>query len=126
MRLLLLALLVPITLFAEVGYVEPWGKDSQLLEKSQNEKIAKLSLMGKVAQTTILFHQKVLTHISGPRSSYRPTSSEYMLQAIRANGFWKGYFMGCDRLLRENGDPWVYRTKMIHGKLYKWDPPEGT
>ncbi len=116
-------LLLPF--FAEIGYVEPWGKDAKISprpEKTETEQ-KKLSPMGRVAEKTILFHHNVLTHISGPRSHFRPTSSQYMLEAIRKYGFFKGYVMGCDRLLRENADPWVYRTKLINDKLCKWDPP---
>jgi len=124
MRKLLFLLLLPLSLFAEVGYVEPWGKDAQISTAPPSQTQRKpLSPMGLIAEKTILFHHRVLTHISGPRSSFRPTSSQYMLEAIREYGFIKGYLMGCDRLLRENPDPWVYKTKLIHGKLYKWDSP---
>ncbi len=117
--------LLPIALFAEVGYVEPWGKDSQLLEQPKAYTPPKKhSPMSQVAEQVILFHHNVLTHISGARSHFRPTSSQYMLEAIREYGFCKGYIMGCDRLLRENGDAWQYRTKLINDKLYKWDPPK--
>ena len=120
-----LLLLLPTFLFGEIGYIEPWGKDAKLLEKpkSSPEK-RRLSPMGKIAEKTILFHHNVLTHISGPRSHFRPTSSQYMLMAIRKHGFIKGYLMGCDRLLRENEDAWVYRQKLINDQLYKWDPPD--
>jgi hypothetical protein len=30
--------------------------------------------------------------------------------------------MGCDRLLRENEEKWVYRTVYFHGRLLKYDP----
>ena len=30
--------------------------------------------------------------------------------------------MGCDRLLRENKEEWVYRKCTIDGTTYKWDP----
>jgi putative component of membrane protein insertase Oxa1/YidC/SpoIIIJ protein YidD len=118
--------LLPLTLFAELGYVEPWGKDADLCSQATAQKTArsKLSPMGLFAEQVILFHQNVLTHTTGPRSHFRPTSSQYMLQAIREYGFCKGYIMGCDRLLRENSDPWIYRTKEIKGVLYKWDPPK--
>lgn len=125
MKTILSLLFLPLALFAEVGYVEPWGPGAELVTQTYTAPSApaRLSPFGKMAETAILFHQNVLTHISGPRSSYRPTSSQYMLEAIRSYGFWKGYVLGCDRLLRENGDPWVYRSKLINGKLYKWDSP---
>lgn len=117
-------LLLPLGLFAELGYVEPWGKDAKLqVPSSQPKKAYSLSPMGKMAEAVILFHHRVITQIDGPRSHYRPTSSSYMLEAIRTHGFFKGYILGCDRLLRENEDAWHYRTKLINGKLYKWDPP---
>ena len=123
MRFKLLLFLLPLTLFAEVGYVEPWGKDAELKVSTPAPR-KKLSPMGFVAEQAILFHHNVLTHISGPRSHFRPTSSQYMLDAIREYGFVRGYIMGCDRLLRENADPWVYRTALIKENLYKWDPPK--
>ena len=115
--------LCPIFLFGEVGYVEPWGKDAHLDSKiEQNAPPRKISLMGRGAEQAISFHHNVLTHICGPRSSYRPSSSHYMLDAIRHYGFVKGYLMGCDRLLRENGEPWHYRIRKMEGKYFKWDP----
>lgn len=119
-----LIFLLPILLFAEVGYIEPWGKDAaiQAYPEPPSPK-PKLSPLATLAEKTILFHHKVLTHIDGPRSHFRPTSSAYMLQAIRKYGFFKGFIMGCDRLLRENSDPWVYRTRSFNGTVYKWDPP---
>lgn len=108
-----------------MGYVEPWGKDAGLNIQSFKPPIPrkKLSPMALIAEQVILFHHHVVTHIDDARSHYRPSSSTYMLEAIRQYGFIKGYIMGCDRLLRENGDPWLYRTKVVDDKLFKWDPP---
>ena len=30
--------------------------------------------------------------------------------------------MGCDRLLRENDEKWVYHTVEIDGQKFKYDP----
>jgi hypothetical protein len=30
--------------------------------------------------------------------------------------------MGCDRLMRENSDEWVYRKIESEGKIFKYDP----
>ena len=125
--ILFLFLLFPLIGQAEVGYIEPWGQDANLvhcLESKVAPEQKKLSLAARFAEQMILFHHRVLTHIDGPRSHFRPTSSQYALLAIRKYGFVKGFIMGCDRLLRENEDPWVYRTKLIHGTMYKWDPLE--
>lgn len=121
-KLLLTLLLFPLYLQARVGYWEPWGKDADLKIPEPPKSAPELSFMGKVAEKVILFHQNVISPVDGPRSDFRPTSSRYMLLAIRKHGFIKGYIMGCDRLLRENKDPWVYRTIDIDGNIYKYDP----
>lgn len=114
----------PLFLFARPGYWEPWGKDADLKAPTRVEQteLPKLSLAARLAEKVILFHQNVLTQADGPRSNFRPTSSRYMLLAIRRHGFLRGFMMGCDRLLRENESPWVYRTIEIDGNLYKYDP----
>lgn len=120
----LLLFLLPLTLFAEIGYVEPWSKDAEFFfEEPTAPASLALSPIAKIAEKVILFHKSSLTHISGPRSHFRPSSSGYMLEAIRKYGFLRGYFMGCDRLMRENRDPWVYRTTVEDGKLFKSEPP---
>ena len=46
-----------------------------------------------------------------------------MLDAIRKHGFFHGFPMGCDRLMRENDDPWIYPvTTDDSGNLRKLDP----
>lgn len=109
----------------------PWGSDSDLtkeaLSKSKKASVKKtssnpLTLFGKAM---VHFHQKVLHPIQGERSHFRPTSSHYTLQAIKSHGFFKGFIMGCDRLMRENEEAWIYPTRIIHGRKWKWDPPKG-
>lgn len=79
--------------------------------------------MGQVAEVLIGFHQSVITPIDGPRSHYLPSSSQYTLDAMRKYGFFIGFTMGCDRLMRENEDPWVYpKITDIHGYTVKYDP----
>lgn len=116
--------LIPTLLFSLPGYHLPWGKDADLhyhhASKSSSET---LSPPAQAMETLIWFHQNIISPVDGPRSHYRPSSSSYMMQAIRKHGFFKGYIMGCDRLLRENDDPWVYRTAIIDGKIWKTDSP---
>ena len=38
-------------------------------------------------------------------------------------GFLKGFVMGCDRLIRENNEEWVYRKIEMDGQIFKYDPP---
>jgi putative component of membrane protein insertase Oxa1/YidC/SpoIIIJ protein YidD len=111
-------------LSGEVGFCTPWGKDAGLKVETAKPAIpaVKPSIMAALAEQAILFHQNVISPVDGPRSHFRPTSSRYMLLAIRKHGFMKGFVMGCDRLLRENDDPWIYHTIEIDEKLYKWDP----
>ena len=124
MRSKIVFLLLPITLFALPGYHEPWGKDSDLqIEEIALEEPETLSIPVKLAHQIILFHQNVISKVDGPRSHFRPTSSRYMYHAMRRYGFMKGFIKGCDRLMRENDDDWVYRKIEINGTVYKWDPP---
>ncbi len=123
--LCLLSLLYTTCLFGEVGYVQPWGKDANITHYSKHpltENTKNPNLWVKIASGVIAFHQNVLSPIDGPRSHYRPSSSQYMLQAMQKHGFAQGFIMGCDRLLRENKDPWCYRKTVYEGQLFKWDP----
>ncbi len=102
-------------------YQTPWGKDSDLKLFTPKQEVAS-SIGTQIAETIIDFHQQVISPVDGPRSHFRPTSSQYMRLAMRRYGFVKGFIMGCDRLLRENDEKWVYRTVEIDGQLYKYDP----
>ncbi len=111
------------SLAAYPGYFEPWGKDSDIKRRTEAPATPRApSVAAKVADAVIRFHQEVISPVDGPRSKYRPTSSRYMQLAIERYGFLKGVVMGFDRLLRENDEEWVYRTVMIDGKIYKYDP----
>jgi uncharacterized protein len=123
--LLCVLLMGTVSAGAAVGYVEPWGRDADLAKGRGEAKLLapqQLSPLGRCADLLILFHQRVLTKADGPRSHFRPTSSRYMQLAIYRYGFLKGFMMGCDRLMRENGESWVYRTRLIDGTCYQWDP----
>jgi len=114
-------ILLPFCLVARPGFEEPWGKDADL--KTEKPKAAiKTGIAIAIADSIIRFHQNFFSPIDGPRSHYRPTSSRYMQLAMQRYGFLKGYVMGCDRLLRENDEKWVYRNVEIDGKLFKYDP----
>jgi hypothetical protein len=126
-KFLALLLLCSTYAFAAPGYFEPWGKDADLKIVNSKTDVHSLtpleSPLGWAAEQAILFHQKVLTKTDGPRSHFRPTSSRYMQLAIQRYGFFKGFIMGCDRLLRENDEKWIYPTVVVEGKTFKWDPP---
>lgn len=117
-----LMVLLPCALFALPGYELPWGKDADLIPQSPPPQTRPLSLPAKLAIKVIRFHQTVLSPVDGPRSHFYPCSSSYMLNAIKRHGFMRGFLMGCDRLLRENGEAWVYPLVCIDNQLIKYDP----
>lgn len=102
----------------------PWGADADLIEKPKDLKATPaFSPASQTCQSMIRFFQVYISPIDGPRSSFIPTSSQYALLAIQKHGVFKGIAMGCDRLMRENGDPWVYRTINFHDTQRKHDLP---
>lgn len=106
-------------------YADPWGKDADLINIRVKKPSSQCNtpLLGKFAETMIGFHQKVISPADGPRSNFIPCSSQYTLNAMRKYGFFQGFSMGCDRLMRENKDPWIYRlTQDREGNLIKYDP----
>ena len=116
MRIILL--LFPFLLF---GNIAPWGKDADLAYLPKNTK--RVHLNRSIGDPLIEFHREVISPADGPRSNFTPTSSLYTLNAMRKYGFFTGFFMGCDRLMRENKDPWVYRKAYDDkGIVRKWDP----
>lgn len=121
---LLLFFILPVLACAQPGFYEPWGKDSDLRYASEHTalKTPQTSLSVRVAEHIIRFHQNVLSPVDGPRSHFLPSSSSYMMQSMQKHGFIQGFFMGCDRLMRENSDDWVYKKAEVNGKLIKCDP----
>ncbi len=100
-------------------YQAPWGKDAALTKPQKPP-----THQNHTAATGMIrLYQKYISPVTGPHSQYRPSSSQYTLLAMRKYGFFKGYMMGCSRLMRENKDPWVYRTIEMHGYTYKEDKP---
>ncbi|MBI5272909.1 MAG: membrane protein insertion efficiency factor YidD [Chlamydiia bacterium] len=118
----ILILSLPFCAIAYPGYFEPWGEDSDLKIPPPASAITPSSIATRIADSIIRFHQEVISPIDGPRSHYRPTSSRYMQLAMHRYGFVKGFLMGCDRLIRENDEEWVYRTVEIDGRIFKYDP----
>lgn len=103
----------------------PWGADSDLAAAhclSSQSKATQSSLPSLVCQKMIRFFQVYISPIDGPRSHYYPTSSQYALQAIQKYGVLTGIALGCDRLMRENGDTWVYPLTADYGMERKLDP----
>lgn len=102
----------------------PWGRDADLAKNLfLPASISTHSDRSPMYEKLIRFHQEVISPADGPRSHFRPSSSQYTLDAMQQFGFFKGFILGCDRLMRENSDPWVYRTTLDEQKkAIKWDP----
>lgn len=101
----------------------PWGTDSQLVLPLPSSPPPSQNLIQTFGRACIQFHQDVISPADGPRSHFIPSSSQYTKDAISKHGFLKGFLMGCDRLQRENKEPWVYRkTQDANGYEMKWDP----
>ncbi len=106
---------------------DPWGKDADLVPQPPPVVIkptpCQTPIFGPIAERLIRFHKEVISPADGPRSNHRPNSSQYMLDAIRKYGFFEGVPLGCDRLMRENSDPWIYPVVISEdGNKFKWDP----
>lgn len=99
----------------------PWGKDAEL-SFPKCPPIDK-QIPTRLSLALIRFHQEVISPADGPRSHYIPSSSQYTYEAIERYGFLKGFILGCDRLMRENDDPWVYRKILAPNRaMMKWNP----
>ncbi len=109
------------SLYSENGN-EPWGKDSDLVTTITPSENPSYSFPNKACQSMIRFFQVFISPIDGPRSSYYPSSSQYTLLAIQKYGILQGICLGCDRLLRENHDPWYYNTIALETRTLKHDP----
>ena len=101
----------------------PWGPDADLASGSISCCERAPTEAAKIGISLIRFHQEIISPADGPRSHFIPSSSQYTLDAMRKFGFLKGFVMGCDRLMRENDDPWLYKTIVDeNGFTMKYDP----
>jgi len=93
-----------------------------IVEKPNNIQKISPSPLRRTAEGLIWIHQNFISEADGPRSHYIPSSSQYTLEAIRKYGFFKGWILGCDRLMRENKDDWVYTKTQGPYCMLKYDP----
>lgn len=112
--------------FSFLSAEEPWGRDAELLFPISNICIQekKEPFLEKFGTAAIRFHQEVISPADGPRSHFIPSSSQYTLDAIRKYGFFSGVMRGCDRLMRENDEEWIYRKVLDASgrRTLKFDP----
>ncbi|MCB1112540.1 MAG: membrane protein insertion efficiency factor YidD [Chlamydiales bacterium] len=119
--------IVLLLLFSTTISAEPWGKDADMVPTCKQARTCKsrcrTPLLGSFAEAAIKFHQCVISPADGPRSHFYPSSSQYTLDAMRKYGFFRGFMLGCDRLMRENPEKWVYRKYYLPGTgIIKYDP----
>ncbi len=123
-RIILLVLLLMVSSLE----ANPWGKDADLATDLMIPPSPPCcpkrcqSPLAAVGEAMIHFHQTVITQIDGPRSNYIPSSSQYTRDAMCKYGFFKGVMYGCDRLMRENDEKWVYPNILTPQGLMKYDP----
>lgn len=118
---------IALMLLCGAVYADPWGKDADLVRKTPPCIVdiphRHIPVLNEMAEFLIAFHQNVISPADGPRSHFIPSSSQYTLESIRIYGFFQGVAMGCDRLMRENDDPWVYKNTLDPaGEVMKFDP----
>jgi len=58
--------------------------------------------MKKILSSIIIFYQKKISPLLGPRCKFYPTCSQYALEAINKYGAFKGSLMAIWRILRCN------------------------
>ena len=107
-----------------IYFEKPWCKDADLAfpEKKVLARTKEKNSAVFVADNLIDFYQSHLSPTTCKRSHFRPTSSHYMRKAINRYGFLQGFIMGCDRLLRENDEKWVYKIVIMEEGTFKYDP----
>ena len=98
---------------------DPFGTDVSMIQLKKRPRVSDGFHPGFAF---IRFHQQYSTHIDCPRSHFIPSSSEYMRQAMSLYGSGLGFLYGCDRLLRENSDDWLYAKISTPVGLVKSDP----
>ncbi len=109
-----------VLIFHVYGFSEePWGVDASLVAHKRTSRSRDGINPGFYI---IRFHQQFSTNIDCPRSHFIPSSSEYMRRAMSRHGAALGFLLGCDRLLRENSEEWVYRQVSTNVGRVKYDP----
>ena len=76
----------------------------------------------------VRFYQGPLNHLSAVKQSgcpMSPSCSEYSAQCVRKHGFFMGWIMTCDRLMRCGRDEVALSPRtFVNGKWRHYDPIE--
>lgn len=117
--------ILPLLLLCRFAFAEdPWGADCDLTYRAHYcPPPPPQTPIQRLGALLISFHQNVISPADGPRSHFYPSSSQYTKEAMQRYGFVPGFLLGCDRLMRENDDPWLYPTCIgPEGNCLKHDP----
>lgn len=119
-----------LLLFSVPLIADPWGKDADLCNycppvdccDAECKLLRRQTPLAGIGETLIQFHQDVISPIDGPRSHFIPSSSQYTKEAMLTYGFFWGVAYGCDRLMRENDEEWIYEKVQGEYGWLKYDP----
>ncbi|CAN2041840.1 conserved exported hypothetical protein [Candidatus Magnetomoraceae bacterium gMMP-15] len=82
-----------------------------------------------LSDSFVIFYRKGLNHLSAVRRGHcpmYPSCSSYSLEAIKKHGFFMGWIMTCDRLMRCGRDETKLSTSIQteNGSWHYYDPVE--
>lgn len=90
-------------------------------EASQNNQ-SQQALSIKLSTVMIDWYKENIAPIHPFQCTYYPSCSQYTKEAIEKYGLLKGWFLGCDRLMRCNHDKWVYSEVKVKNEIKKYNP----
>lgn len=92
---------------------------------SRNPAVNTKNPMEKASLSAIHTFQTIISPVDGDRCYMLPSCSEYGRQAIEKHGFFMGWVMTCDRLMRCGQDEIYLGEPVIRGgEVYCSDPVE--
>ena len=106
----------------------PWGWSEHALWKKKD--YAPEAAPAKPVQAwerAIFYYKHNVSALQGRDCPSFPSCSEFTLRSMRLYGFWRGFFMGVERIyLRENPgmQDGFYMKVNINGENKFYDPPE--
>lgn len=73
----------------------------------------------------IRFYQRHISPADGQRCSMHPSCSAYCSRVLKKHGWFMGWIMSCDRLMRCGRDEKHIAPEIIkNGRIYTYDPVE--
>jgi putative membrane protein insertion efficiency factor len=98
----------------------PWSKDSH---KRDSQKHGDFS--GDPFGVLVELYRSTISPIDGKNCPMYPSCSEYSIRCFNKHGFFVGWVMTCDRLLRCGRDELRLAPQIrVQGKPRCYDPPE--